>query len=127
MVRMRNSGSSLSTELLESALSLFLLETGASVGEEGNGGIFHSGRNMISQIASRKAGLSVPEMDCWPEPFSRSSKPVHHLFKMTVLRSRSSALNESIAVRSQVLLRNGSKTVLTILAFCRLVLDWKVE
>lgn len=59
--------------------------------QNGEGKSRHSGLSIMPVMPSSMAGLSVPEMDWLFLPCSISSKPVHHLFKMTVRRSRSSA------------------------------------
>ena len=59
-------------------------------------GNVHSGLTIRDVTASRIAGRSLPVTDSPCLPLSISNNPVHHLLRMTVLRSRSSGLKDNV-------------------------------
>jgi hypothetical protein len=102
-----------------------LFDGGVSNGvSEGNGGARHSGRTMIPATASRKTGRSIPDTDWLLFPFSISKRPIHHLFNITIRRSRSSARMMRFDGWCAYRPRKGSRHVRITLAFNEIVLVW---
>ena len=88
---MINSEAEDSKEDVERDFGLFRKPWSANGANE-DGESLHSGLIMIPVIPSSKTGLSVPDIVRLLFPLSDSRSPVHYLFKIFVLRSKSSGL-----------------------------------
>ena len=119
IVSLRKSESSDSREFVDLDLGM---EAGweISLGIALKPGAVHSGLDMIMLTDSRKAGLSDSDINWLLFPCSISSRAVHHLFRITVRLSRSSARRDVIEGWRAYLWRKGSRIVRRTFDFCML-------